>query len=40
MEIILKQDVTGLGYKNDTVKVKAWIWKKLFDSFRSSHHRQ
>ncbi len=22
MEIILKQDVTGLGYKNDTVKVK------------------
>jgi large subunit ribosomal protein L9 len=23
MEIILKQDVTGLGYKNDTVKVKA-----------------
>lgn len=23
MEVILKQDVTGLGYKNDTVKVKA-----------------
>jgi large subunit ribosomal protein L9 len=23
MEIILKQDVTGLGYKNDIVKVKA-----------------
>jgi large subunit ribosomal protein L9 len=23
MEIILTQDVTGLGYKNDTVKVKA-----------------
>lgn len=23
MEIILKQDVTGLGYKNDVVKVKA-----------------
>ena len=23
MEIILKQDVTGLGYKNDTIKVKA-----------------
>jgi large subunit ribosomal protein L9 len=22
MEVILKQDVTGLGYKNDTVKVK------------------
>lgn len=22
MEIILKQDVTGLGYKNDTIKVK------------------
>lgn len=23
MEVILKQDVTGLGYKNDTIKVKA-----------------
>jgi len=23
MEVILKQDVAGLGYKNDTVKVKA-----------------
>ena len=23
MEVILKQDVQGLGYKNDTVKVKA-----------------
>jgi large subunit ribosomal protein L9 len=23
MEVILKQDVTGLGYKNDVVKVKA-----------------
>ena len=23
MEVILKQDVTGLGYKNDIVKVKA-----------------
>jgi large subunit ribosomal protein L9 len=23
MEIILKQDVAGLGYKNDTIKVKA-----------------
>jgi large subunit ribosomal protein L9 len=23
MEVILKQDITGLGYKNDTVKVKA-----------------
>jgi len=23
MEIILTQDVTGLGYKNDTIKVKA-----------------
>src|SRR5215204_2649788 len=23
MEVILKQDVSGLGYKNDTVKVKA-----------------
>jgi large subunit ribosomal protein L9 len=22
MEVILKQDVTGLGYKNDTIKVK------------------
>ena len=23
MEIILKQDIQGLGYKNDTIKVKA-----------------
>ena len=23
MEVILKQDVTGVGYKNDIVKVKA-----------------
>ena len=23
MEVILKQDVSGLGYKNDIVKVKA-----------------
>lgn len=23
MEVILKQDITGLGYKNDTIKVKA-----------------
>ena len=23
MEVILKQDITGLGYKNDVVKVKA-----------------
>lgn len=23
MDVILKQDVTGLGYKNDTIKVKA-----------------
>ena len=25
MEIILKQDIIGLGYKNDIVKCKEWV---------------
>jgi large subunit ribosomal protein L9 len=29
MEIILKEDIIGLGYKNDIVNVKIWLRSQL-----------
>jgi len=29
MEIILKQDVKNLGYADEIVKVKKWLWPEL-----------
>ena len=31
MEIILKQDVENLGFKDDTVEVKKRFWPKFFN---------
>ena len=34
MQIILKENVENLGFKDDMVNVKNWLWEKLFNPSR------